>query len=112
MPQWDDFVPSDAANQLGDQTRSQSTNDMTQMSRKIEPSSLKKLPIGDDLEAKDPKYALFQSRLLAQYLLQDYWVRVTAFCECRVMWEADGRVEVARLKRALIGSEDDSDGDD
>ncbi|EUC31087.1 hypothetical protein COCCADRAFT_72615, partial [Bipolaris zeicola 26-R-13] len=58
---------------------------------------------------REAKFALYQSRVLARYLLWDIWVRLEGRYECRATWEADGEVSTVRLKRGLVGFDDDEE---
>ncbi|EUC49304.1 hypothetical protein COCMIDRAFT_78995, partial [Bipolaris oryzae ATCC 44560] len=62
---------------------------------------------GEEEEGREAKFALYQSRILARYLLWDVWVRLEGRYECRATWEADGKVNTVRLKRGLVGFDDD-----
>ena len=61
----------------------------------------------DEISPRNAKFALYQSRLLARYLLWDIWVRLESRYECKASWEADGKVKELRLKRALVGFADE-----
>ncbi|EMD61041.1 hypothetical protein COCSADRAFT_149493 [Bipolaris sorokiniana ND90Pr] len=67
---------------------------------------------GEDHGGKDAKLALYQSRMLARYLVWDVWVRLEGRYECRATWEADGEVNTVRLKRGLVGFDGDDDEDE
>ncbi|KAF1841931.1 uncharacterized protein K460DRAFT_293553, partial [Cucurbitaria berberidis CBS 394.84] len=95
VPQWDAFELDDV------HSETERLNDGSP--RKIELSSPKKKSAHDNLSPTDPKFMLYQSRLLAKYLLWDIWVRFDGLCECRATWEADGEVRDVRVKRALVG---------
>ncbi|KAJ5024923.1 hypothetical protein J3E73DRAFT_424846 [Bipolaris maydis] len=63
---------------------------------------------GDD-GGREAKFALYQSRVLARYLMWDVWVRLDGRYECRAVWEADGEVNTVRLKRGLVGFDDEDE---
>jgi hypothetical protein len=78
--------------------------------RKLELSPTKKIvKTADDVEETNPKFMLYQSRLLSSYLLWDIWYRFDRMYECRATWAADGKESKVRLKRALVGSDDKED---
>lgn len=64
---------------------------------------------GDGVRAKDARFALYQSRVLARYLLWDIWIRLESRYDCRAFWEADGQVHEVRLKMSLVGFDHDED---
>ncbi|KAH9871657.1 hypothetical protein J1614_005912 [Plenodomus biglobosus] len=57
----------------------------------------------------EPKFMLYQSRVLSRALLWDIWARFEALNECRATWEADGVVTDVRLQRTLLGFGDEDD---
>ncbi|KAL6152505.1 hypothetical protein ACJBU6_09369 [Exserohilum turcicum] len=61
----------------------------------------------DEISPRNAKFALYQSRLLARYLLWDIWVRLEGRYDCKASWEADGEVRELRLKQALVGFGDE-----
>lgn len=63
--------------------------------------------------SENPQYALYQSRILARYMLKDIWLHFDSLCECHALWEGDREVCDVRLKRALVGfsNSHDEDGD-
>ncbi|CAO2647884.1 Nn.00g088060.m01.CDS01 [Neocucurbitaria sp. VM-36] len=77
---------------------------------KIELSSPKETE-HDDFSPTNPKFMLYQSRILAKYLLWDIWVRFDGLCECKAIWEADGEENEVRLKRALVSARDTEEGE-
>jgi hypothetical protein len=78
--------------------------------RKLELSPVKKAAkTSDDVYETNPKFMLCQSRVLATHLLWDIWYRSDRKYECRATWSADGEESIVRLKRALVGSEDEDD---
>ncbi|KAF1947801.1 hypothetical protein EJ02DRAFT_307242, partial [Clathrospora elynae] len=99
IPAWGSFAPED------DQPKGAQDGAKPEEGspRKIELSSPKKKQEHDDLSPESPKFMLYQSRLLAKYLLWDIWVRFDSLYECRATWEADGVVTGVRLKRTLVG---------
>ncbi|KAF1836937.1 hypothetical protein BDW02DRAFT_645742 [Decorospora gaudefroyi] len=115
IPAWDQFEPDDKfPSALAPQLPHVSA---PLPHRKIALASPKKNVLehgnGDENEEvgpRDPKLMLYQSRLLAQYLLRDIWVRFDGLCECRATWEADGEVNNVRLKRAVVGFGEDEEG--
>lgn len=109
IPDWDNFMPGHAAQEPVSQPEHTVSEPSAQIPRRIELSSPKKKPAAADLSPEDTKFALYQSRLLARYLLQDIWVRFDGLWECRATWEADGDVTHVRLKRALVGFGDDEE---
>jgi hypothetical protein len=56
------------------------------------------------VDETNPKLVLYQSRVLARYLLWDIWYPFDKMYECRATWEADGVLSDVRLRRALVGS--------
>ncbi|KAL6706541.1 hypothetical protein ACN47E_005297 [Coniothyrium glycines] len=110
-PDWDNFVPGDTTNQSSPSTLPFTADGCSHSFRKIELASPKKKAATENLSPEDPKYALYQSRLLAHYLLEDIWIRFDGLYECRAIWEADGQAQDVRLKRALVGFGDDDEGD-
>ena len=63
----------------------------------------------DGVCPRDPKFALYQSRVLARYLVWDIWVRLERRYDCKALWEADGVVEEVRLMSSLVGFGHDED---
>ncbi|KAF2852216.1 hypothetical protein T440DRAFT_376355, partial [Plenodomus tracheiphilus IPT5] len=61
----------------------------------------------DRVNPLEPKFMLYQSRVLARALLWDIWARFEAMNECRATWEANGVVTDVRLQRALLGLDED-----
>jgi hypothetical protein len=62
----------------------------------------------DELSPRNHKFMLYQSRLLARYLLRDVWVRFDGLFECKAVWEKDGVVVGdVRVKRGLVGFGDE-----
>lgn len=57
----------------------------------------------DGVNPRDPKFALYQSRVFARYLVWDIWVRLERRYDCKALWEADGKVEEVRLMSSLVG---------
>ena len=106
VPQWDDFTPVDEEPSNVQPTNLETPNSST---RKILLSSPKKKQQHDELSPENPKYMLYQSRFLAQYLLRDVWVRFDGCYECRAMWEADGEVNEVRLKKTRVGFREDEE---
>jgi hypothetical protein len=76
--------------------------------RKLELCPVKKTAkTSDDVNETNPKFMLYQSRVLATHLLWDIWYRFDRKYECRAAWSADGEESIVRLGRALVGSEDE-----
>ncbi|KAJ4377876.1 hypothetical protein N0V83_000706 [Neocucurbitaria cava] len=96
LPQWGMFEP-DGVVQSGEGMQSE---DATM--RKVELLSSRKAD-HDAFSPTNPKFMLYQSRVLANYLLWDVWVRFNGLYECRAIWEANGKENEVRLKRALVG---------
>jgi hypothetical protein len=105
VPQWDAFTPVDEEPIHKTEAHLPTTDLQTPNSspRKIILSSPQKKEEHDKLSPKNPKFMLYQSRLLAAYLLRDIWMRFDGLYECRATWEADGEVKGVRLRRALVG---------
>lgn len=112
---WNEFTPlrtTSAEGQRGaDAPHSAGRNSSVQTAgaepRKI-PLSRWRENEGEEAECEgvcphDPKFALYQSRVLARYLVWDIWVRLQGRYDCRAWWEADGEVKEVRLKRLLVG---------
>jgi hypothetical protein len=112
VPQWDEFTPVNDEHSPTPSTQPSSTKTPDSSPRKILFSNSKKKQEQDELSPKNPKFMLFQSRVLAQFLLSDIWVRFDGMFECRATWEADGEVNQVRLKRALVGFGDDGYGEE
>jgi hypothetical protein len=104
VPAWDQFDTDD------DRPKPELSKEG--LPRKIELSNPKKKQEHDDLGPENPKFMLYQSRLLAKYLLADIWARFDALCECRATWEADGVVTNVRLRRALVGFGEDGESEE
>jgi hypothetical protein len=80
------------------------------LARKLELSPSKKIvKLVDDVDETDPKLMLYQSRVLARYLLWDIWYPFHKMYECRATWEADRVLSDVRLRRALVDSRDDEE---
>ncbi|KAH8732610.1 hypothetical protein GQ44DRAFT_583240, partial [Phaeosphaeriaceae sp. PMI808] len=77
--------------------------------RKLELSQAKECVSPEDVNEKNPQFMLYQSRVLAKYLLWDMWYCYDNRYECRATWEADGEVSSVRLKRTLLGSREGED---
>jgi hypothetical protein len=111
VPQWDMFFPVDEEpTQAYTPKIGQNNAQATDISpRKIVLGSphIKQEP--DELSPENPKFMLYQSRLLATYLLRDIWMRFDGMYECRATWEADGEVKEVRLRRALVGYGEDEE---
>ncbi|USP73895.1 hypothetical protein yc1106_01169 [Curvularia clavata] len=63
----------------------------------------------DGVSSYDVKFALYQSRALARYLVWDIWYRLERRYDCKALWEADGDVEEVRLMTSLVGFDHDED---
>jgi len=63
----------------------------------------------DEISPTNEKFVLYQSRMLARYLLRDVWVRLEGRYECKATWEVDGVGMEVRLRRALVGFGDEDD---
>jgi hypothetical protein len=80
------------------------------LKRKLELSlRKKKIVVSEDVNETNPKFMLYQSRILARHLLWDIWYLFDKMYDCRATWEADGEETEMRLKRELVGSGDDED---
>ncbi|KAF2033708.1 hypothetical protein EK21DRAFT_58193 [Setomelanomma holmii] len=78
--------------------------------RKLELSPSKKAPTPSEaVDETNPKFMLYQSRILARWLLRDIWYMFDKRYECIATWEADSVGTDVRLKRELVGAEDDED---
>jgi hypothetical protein len=76
--------------------------------RKVQLSPSKKTTeVSDKLGETNPKFMLYQSRVMAKYLLWDIWYKFENLWEVRAIWEADGDVGKVRLTRALVGCGDE-----
>jgi hypothetical protein len=109
VPLWDAFTPVDEEPSNAQPAKLETPSSSP---RKIVLSSLKKKQHHDELSPENPKYMLYQSRFLAQYLLRDVWVRFDGCYDCRATWEADGEVSEVRLKKALVGFRDEDEDED
>lgn len=117
--QWDMFLPfTDEVVEHQSETEKWHNGQMaaTASARKIALSGPKRHSgdgdgDADELSPRNPKFALFKSRLLAHYLLRDVWIRLEGRYECRATWEADGQVNEVRLRRAMIGFGNEEDDD-
>ncbi|KAI8937255.1 hypothetical protein NX059_006464 [Plenodomus lindquistii] len=65
--------------------------------------------VEEGISPQDPKFVLYQSRVLGKALLGDIWMRFEGLNECRATWEADGVVKDVRLQRSLLGVGDDDE---
>jgi hypothetical protein len=71
--------------------------------RKLELSPKKqKIDVTDGVDETDPKFMLYQSRILARHLLWDIWYRFDRMYECRASWQADGEESQMRMNRELV----------
>jgi hypothetical protein len=78
--------------------------------RKLELTPTKKIAkASDEVKETDPKFMLYQSRVLALYLLWDIWYRFDNMYECRATWMTGGEEWKVRLKRALVDFDDEKD---
>tara|TARA_R110002003_G_scaffold121_7_gene10704 strand:- start:559 stop:2529 length:1971 start_codon:yes stop_codon:yes gene_type:complete len=78
--------------------------------RKLDLSPSKKISNSSDAASEtNPKFMLYQGRFLARWLLWDMWYRFDKRSDCKAVWEADGVATDVRLKRALVGADDEDD---
>jgi hypothetical protein len=106
MPDWDTIQrkQSEVQSDKADSKAAENTQ------RKLELSPKKKIAQAlEDVKETNPKFMLYQSRVLAVYLLWDIWYRFDGMYKCWATWMADGEESKVRLKRALVGSEDEED---
>jgi len=100
VPEWSTILPEVQKDTLG-LTRTKSAQ------RKLQLSPTKKIPkTANDSMETDPKFMLFQSRVVALRLLWDIWYLFDKKYDCRATWAADGEESDVRLSRALVGSAD------
>jgi hypothetical protein len=105
-PEWGTIQP-EQSEVVSDKSDSKTTEN-TQRKLELSPSK-KTAKTSADVEETNPKFMLYQSRVLATHLLWDIWYRFDRKYECRATWTADGEESVVRMKRALVGSEDEGD---
>ncbi|KAI4626288.1 uncharacterized protein J4E87_004789 [Alternaria ethzedia] len=115
VPAWDTFVPigtEDPCLSLQLSSLSEATQ-LATSPRKIilaSPRPQKKdVEEEDEISPTNERFVLYQSRMLARYLLRDVWVRLEGRYECKAMWEVDGVGREVRLRRALVGFGDEDD---
>ncbi|KAH7077723.1 hypothetical protein BKA63DRAFT_508896, partial [Paraphoma chrysanthemicola] len=79
--------------------------------RKLElsPSKKKAAVILDVVNETNPKFMLYQARFLARWFLWDMWFYFDKRYDCKAIWEADGKPAEVRLRRDLVGGEDEKD---
>jgi hypothetical protein len=78
--------------------------------RKLDLSPSKKISTtAEAVSETNPKFMLYQGRFLARWLLWDMWYRFDKRYDCKAIWEADGVATDVRLKRALVGADDEDD---
>lgn len=100
VPEWSTILPEIQRDTLG-LTRTKSAQ------RKLQLSPTKKIPkTANDSMEMDPKFMLFQSRVVALRLLWDIWYLFDKKYDCRATWAADGEESEVRLSQALVGSAD------
>lgn len=110
VPQWNTFEPEVMQGEVESGGLNQNAGKKVEQSpRKLVLASPKKKDAVADISPTNPKFMLYESRLLARYLLWDIWVRFDKLCECRATWEADGDVKDVRLQRTLVGFDDEED---
>jgi hypothetical protein len=100
VPEWGTILQ-----ETRDETLGLGRTEGTQRKLGLSPSKKSSKP-SDDVSETDPKFMLYQSRMLAERLLWDIWYRFDKKYECRATWIADGADSEVRLKRALVGFED------
>jgi hypothetical protein len=106
VPEWGTIQPEQS--ELKSDRADAKTTENTQ--RKLELSPTKKIAkASDEVKETDPKFMLYQSRVLALYLLWDIWYRFDKMYECRATWMTDGEEMEVRLKRMLVDSDDEKD---
>ncbi|KAH4038470.1 hypothetical protein HBI70_056440 [Parastagonospora nodorum] len=100
VPEWSTILPEVQKDMLG-LTRTKSAQ------RKLQLSPTKKIAkAAEDVMETDPKFMLFQSRVVALRLLWDIWYLFDKKYDCRATWATDGKESEVRLSRALVGSGD------
>jgi hypothetical protein len=102
-PEWD-VIRSDLPEDKGEEVDPKPVEGLI---RKLELSPTKKTNTSDDVNETNPKFMLYQSRILARHLLWDIWYRFDNMYDCRATWEADGEETKMRLKRELVGAGED-----
>jgi hypothetical protein len=105
IPDWHVFFPENEEIRHGDVTSD--TSSASGEPRKIAlacPDKEEEESEDDELSPRNHKFMLYQSRLLARYLLRDVWVRFDGLFECKAVWEKDGIVVGdVRVKRGMVG---------
>ena len=112
VPAWDTFVPigtEDPCLQLSSDPAQPATSPRKIVLSSPRPQKKDVVEEKDEISPTNEKFMLYQSRMLARYLLRDVWVRLEGRYECKAMWEVDGVGREVRLRRALVGFGDEDD---
>lgn len=104
IPEWNNIQTDEKETKVEEDFEALLLTDSSPKKLTLQRSEKNKFEVVNIVNETNPKFMLYQSRIMARYLMWDLWYLFDNLGECRATWETDGKCTDVRLHRALVDS--------